>query len=112
MEWLGLDAPAYLPGRPLLGHLGGESVAARDAVLTEYRPGGKNMKVLHTPDWKYVYYHGETYGELFNLANDPDEHHNLFADPGYAGQRRALHDRLLHELVETESTWPAKGGWA
>lgn len=112
MDCLGLDVPDYLPGHSLKGHLSGAPTHVRDAVLTEYRPDGENMKVLHTQDWKYVYYHGASYGELFDLAGDPGEHRNLFADPAHAGQRRKLHDRLLAELVDTESTWPGKGRWS
>ncbi|MBI3970477.1 MAG: sulfatase-like hydrolase/transferase, partial [Chloroflexi bacterium] len=112
LECLGFDPPSYLPGHSLRGQLHGQPAYVRDAVLTEYRPHGKNMKVLHTREWKYVYYHGEPYGELFDLTNDPQERHNRFDEPPYASQRRAMHDRLLDELVGTESTWPAKGNWA
>ncbi len=112
LDCLGLDVPAYLPGHSLRGHLAGAPSFVREAVLTEYRPRGQNMKVLHTQDWKYVYYHRAPYGELFDLANDPQERRNLFADPACAGRRRALHERLLEELVNTESTWPMKGPWS
>jgi arylsulfatase A-like enzyme len=112
LDCLGEDVPAYLPGRSLRDHLHGAPVAGRDAVLTEYRPQGRNIKVLHTPDWKYVYYHAEPHGELFHLRDDPQERRNLFSEPGYAAERRTMHDRLLQELVATESAWPAKGRWA
>jgi len=111
LDCLGLEVPEYLPGHSLKGHLHGRPAFIRDAVLTEFRPDGKNMKVLHTPDWKYVYYHGAPYGELFNLREDPQERRNLFDDPACAGVRRELHDRLLAELVGTESSWPPRGAW-
>ena len=112
LDWLGIEVPEYLPGRSLDGHLRGEPRDVRDAVLTEFRPfGGPNMKVLHTEDWKYVYYHGEPWGELFCLKDDPEERRNLFGDPAHARVQAELHARLLDELVGTEASWPARGPW-
>ena len=113
LDWVGVDVPEHLPGRSLSGHLQGSPTSPRDAVLTEFRPfGGPNMKVLHAGDWKYVYYGGEPWGELFNLRDDPGERRNLFDDPAFAGQRAQLQARLLDELVATEAAWPARGPWA
>lgn len=112
LECLGLEAPEYLPGRSLKGCLEGSPGSPRDAVLTEFRPfGGPNMKVLHTDEWKYVYYQGEPYGELFNLRDDPEERKNLHGAPECADVQSTLHTRLLDELVRTEAAWPARGAW-
>jgi arylsulfatase len=112
MECLGLEIPDYLPGHSLAGHLHGNPVSVRDAVLTKFRPfTGPNMKVLHTGEWKYVYYHGQDYGEMFNLQTDPEERYNLYSHPDYQEMKQKLHARLLEELVETESRWPARGAW-
>jgi len=113
LDCLGLKVPAYLPGHSLAGYLSGEAVHVRDAVLTEFRPfGGPNMKILHTADgWKYVYYHGERYGELFNLKADPQERNNLYGKPAYAEVCRRLNLRLLDELIATEAAWPTRGAW-
>lgn len=112
LDCLGLAGPDYLPGRSLKGHLDGQPCEVRDAVLTEFRPfGGSNMKVLHTGRWKYVYYHGEPWGELFDRQQDPEERTNLFGDPAYAKVQAELHARLLEELVGTEAAWPARGQW-
>jgi arylsulfatase A-like enzyme len=120
LECLGLEVPAYLPGRSLKPYLDGSAALSevgrtrghRDAVLTEFRPfGGPNMKVLHSGEWRYVYYAGEPYGELFNLREDPEERRNLFGDPAYADVERRLQARLLEELVLTEAAWPSRGPW-
>ncbi len=112
LECLGLEVPAYLPGRSLADALRGEEGKARDCVLTEFRPfGGPNMKVLHTSEWRYVYYGGEPYGELFNLRDDPEERVNLFGRPECAEVQASLQARLLKELVKTEARWPARGPW-
>ena len=36
---------------------------------------------------------------MFDLRTDPDEQHNVVADPAYAAQRQALRDRLLELIV-------------
>jgi hypothetical protein len=43
---------------------------------------------------------------------DSQERHNRYDDPASAAERRRLHERLLDELVGTESSWPPKGWWA
>lgn len=107
LEHLDLECPDYLPGRSLDAPLQGGQARARDAVLTEFRPpGGPNMKILHTDEWKYVYYGGEECGELFNVTDDPQERTNLFNTPEHAETQRRLHGRLLDELVGTEAAWP------
>ena len=112
LDSLGLELPEYLPGRSLAGQLRGQPGDVRDAVLTEFRPfGGPNMKLLHTDRWKYVYYAGQPWGELFDLREDPLERRNLFGQPDRADVQGQLHARLLDELVATEAPWPARGPW-
>jgi hypothetical protein len=36
---------------------------------------------------------------MFDLRVDPDEQHNVVADPAYAADRLALRDRLLELIV-------------
>ena len=36
---------------------------------------------------------------MFDLRKDPDEQHNLVADPDYADIRRELRDRLMELIV-------------
>lgn len=38
--------------------------------------------MYRTDQWKLNVYHGNEYGELFDLAEDPDECNNLWEDPG------------------------------
>jgi arylsulfatase len=112
LESLELEIPTYLPGNSLAGCSSGRPSKRRDAVLTEFRPFGcPNMKVLHTERWKYTYYEGEEYGELFDLAEDPEERRNLFDDPGCRKVKTELEKRLLDELVATEAPWPPRGNW-
>ena len=40
--------------------------------------------------YKLVCYHGESYGELYDLAVDPDEFQNLWDDSAYQERKAAL----------------------
>ncbi|UFU03973.1 hypothetical protein LQF12_05070 [Ruania suaedae] len=45
----------------------------------------------------YVYVHGQDQ-QLFDLAADPHERHDLSADPGWSGQVARLHELLLDQF--------------
>ena len=50
---------------------------------------------VRTREWKLNYFPHSTTGMMFNLTDDPEETHNLFDDPGYAGRRHELMCELL-----------------
>lgn len=63
------------------------------------------MTHRNEPEWKPFY--ERAYGkrpreELFDLKKDPDEMHNVAADPDYAGIRAKLEKQLLGELKSTD----------
>jgi len=94
LEAAGMEVPAYLEGRSLRALLEGEELAPRDFVCCE-----DNYQVmLRTPQHKLVYYIGQDDGELYDLEEDPHELWNRWADPGYAGPRQELCNRLLSWL--------------
>ena len=49
---------------------------------------------------------GETWGELYDLREDPDEMDNLFDDPGHEKVRAALFERLAQRQMELVDTSP------
>jgi arylsulfatase A-like enzyme len=102
-------APFDFQGRSFAPLLRGETDRHRDAVLIEnqsrYRPW-LNLKTLRTADWKLTYYAGQSYGELYDMRNDPDEFVNRYDDPDYAAIRAELIEQLVVELVATESRTP------
>ena len=61
--------------------------------------------MIRTRDHKYNRYilHGE---ELYDLKDDPDELHNLAADPGYARAKKTLSDELDQWMSANEDPFP------
>lgn len=79
----------------------------RQESLIEYNDGGKRLgfdkparvRALVTPDWRYTIYHGQDWGELYDLRIDPEETHNLWDSSNHADIRAHLSERLNHHLI-------------
>ncbi len=65
--------------------------------------------MLRTLRWKLVYYQGGE-GELYDLAADPGELENRYADPACADVRAELTRALLDRLLAALPTGPARLG--
>ena len=94
LDYAGLP-PAGCDGlslRPLL-----EGAAwTREAVCAEFmeEPDAVRYRCAVTKRWKLTVYDGEAFGELYDLAADPEEERNLFFDPAYASVIRELQAQL------------------
>lgn len=106
LDWLGYAAHwehPELPGKSFAALLRGEEMGENRPVLIfeEYGPA----RMIRTADWKYI--HRYPYGphELYHLASDPGERHELLTDERIVSpvwdQRGEIRDRLLAEL----ETW-------
>ena len=91
----GRPVPEALSGADLLGMLHG-TTAPRKSVVGEHF----HMRMLRTRAAKLVNYAGREYGELYDLAADPHELHNLWDQPAAA----ELRARLMKELAD-RLTW-------
>ena len=85
LECAGLSVPREMHGRSLLPILKGESDANhhRDFVRCEYydaldRRDHSYATMYRDQRYKLVVYHGYEEGELYDLADDPDEFNNLW----------------------------------
>ncbi|MGD8241158.1 MAG: hypothetical protein PVH68_21570, partial [Armatimonadota bacterium] len=61
-----------------------------------------------TERYKITAYPGEPYGELFDLAADPDELANLWDSPHHEGLKRDLLCQLMERIVLTDSALPRR----
>ena len=90
-----------LPGHTLLDIARGQG--PRRVVLSEYHAAGAATGAFmtrHGP-FKHVYYEGMP-PQLFDLARDPQERHDLGADPGYAGVQRDC-EADLRRILDPEA---------
>jgi arylsulfatase len=110
--------PPAWPGRSLVPLLTGQTDAVQDSVVIENDEDymGLRLRTLVTPTHKLTTYTGhrgpEPYGELFDLADDPHELHNLWEDPAHATLRRELIEQLHYRLTETDTALPRRLGHA
>lgn len=115
LEAAGVDGLSRGQGQSLLALArDGDAQGRRDWALSEYRDScwpydpAVHTTMLRRGDWKIVVHHGEPStarkrdGELYDLAQDPDELRNLWHEDGAREQRYALESLLLDVLVATE----------
>ena len=73
---------------------------------------GLRLRTLITPTHKITTYTGpdgaEPYGELFDLAADPEEVHNLWDVEAHASLKIGLIAELHHRLAETDIAVPRR----
>ena len=76
----GVATPAVVEGKSLLGIIQGRQPAVRDWLLCGYKDC---QRMVRDERWKLIRYQagGTATTQLFDLANDPDEMHNLADDP-------------------------------
>jgi arylsulfatase A-like enzyme len=94
LDLAGLPNAEGLDARSLAPVIRGESQGVRDAVFLAYRDFQRSIRV---GDWKLIRYPEINRSQLFNLAADPAETHDLAADPASKSQVKELMARLEAE---------------
>ncbi len=106
LDRCGLTPYRGMQGRSLMPTIR-EGADHRDELLIEYNdslarlgfPTPARVRVLRTPEWRFTLYLDEEWGELYDVANDPDESRNLWDDPQHAAAKAALSLRLNHQMT-------------
>lgn len=106
LERAGLSPFNGNQGRSFLPVVHG-SKGERNETLIEYNDGGKRLgferparvRSLIAGDWRYTIYRDQSWGELYDLANDPAETHNLWDSPDHRDDRAHLSERLNQHLI-------------
>ncbi|MEZ4675504.1 MAG: DUF4976 domain-containing protein [Caldilineaceae bacterium] len=111
LELAGVAVPAAMAAESLLPALQDPAVDAwqgRDYVFAEHGKDGilqetEFMTMVRSREWKLVHFLDEPFGQLFHLADDPDEVHNLWDEPTHEAQRR--------ELLDVLREWRIRSAW-
>ncbi|MCZ6874712.1 MAG: sulfatase-like hydrolase/transferase [bacterium] len=110
----GLEPYHGMQGQSLVSLLDNPATSVHDDILIEddgqrllkgtNRP--IRLRTLLTPEWRLTYYDGFEFGELYNLIDDPLEHHNLWHTPATQTVQAALTDRLLRTIIDQQNRSP------
>lgn len=79
-DLVGIGIPGSIDGRSFRSVLNGTSAVHREGLLSAYRDV---QRAYRDERWKIIRYPQVDVTQLFDLTNDPDERHNLAADPAH-----------------------------
>lgn len=82
----GLTGPDGLEGHSLAPQLADPNAPRHAPAITTHNAGNNTVR---TTNWRYIRYRDGT-EELYHMAEDPNEWHNLAADPRYAAKKADL----------------------
>jgi uncharacterized sulfatase len=82
----------------------GQAEQARDHAIVENRhqPTAIHLRTYIDDRYKLTIYRDRSWGELFDLHEDPDELRNRFDDPDYATVRARLFEQLAQAELQRE----------
>jgi hypothetical protein len=63
-------------------------------------------RALITKDYRLTLFKGESFGELYDLGEDPQENHNRFDDSDYEIIKAELTAKLAQEMMKNMETSP------
>lgn len=105
LELAGVKSVISMHGQSFVPLLRDGQAPGRASFLAEYfvEKVGRRVptwQAIRTPRWKYIRYVSETksFDELYDLQTDPNEEHNVVAEPGAADPLAALR-RDLERLI-------------
>ena len=107
LDFAGISVTASMQGSSFLNVLNGKVAKHRDRIFYEYYweyhyPQTPTMFAVRTDQFKYIQYYGLwTQNELYDLENDPDEMHNLIADPKYRAMTKDFSTQIYDWLGST-----------
>lgn len=113
----GLTPYHGMQGRDLTPALAG-GPPVRDRLLIEHEdsqpkpglPKRPNLRTVLTERYRVTVYAGETWGEIYDLRDDPNETHNLWDEPGAATLKAELLRELADAMIDAgdRSPWPRR----
>jgi arylsulfatase A-like enzyme len=104
----GLQPFHGIQGKNLLGLLSGDDAPLHSSVLVEEenqrnlfgRNAPPRARTLITEDCRISIYDETSWGELYDLGQDPEEMKNLWDDPASAGLKSTMLEQLARKMLE------------
>lgn len=93
----GVSTPDYMASRDL-SHYWNSNCDLDDRDLLYMEAGG--IRCLRDRRWKFCHYQDRSYGELYDLKNDPWETCNLWDDPRYEQLKARFSGQLVDTLIK------------
>jgi len=97
LDYLGHDIPNGIHGRSMRGLIEGRDVAWRDHAFCQR---GEHIHMLRTDRYKFFHRPNSRLAALYDLKNDPNENHNLCADPSHTATIREMQKRLATVMAD------------
>jgi arylsulfatase A-like enzyme len=95
--------PEDVDGRDLTPVIQGHAASVRDTVFLAYRDV---QRAVRQGDWKLIRYPQVDVAQLFNLADDPHEVHDLAGEPAQAERVHSLLALLAGQQRQWDDTQP------
>ncbi|MCY9656796.1 sulfatase-like hydrolase/transferase [Paenibacillus chondroitinus] len=105
LSMAGIPVPHHMTGVDQSRVWTGKASMARDHAICEFRhePTTIHQKTYVGERYKITVYYNQTYGEIFDLQEDPGEIRNLWNDPEYAALKSELLLRYIWAELGKES---------
>lgn len=106
LDAVGLEKPGWMQGLNQLPSWTSQGVSVRDHVIVEHRhqPERFNIRSYIDQRYKLTLYKDRTWGELFDLQEDPGELCNRWDDPAYQQIKAQLCFDFLQAEMKREPT--------
>lgn len=105
LELAGVAPPELAQTESLLTALEGKDWEGREYVYAEHPADGiyegPYMTMIRSKQWKLVHFVGQSYGQLFNLEQDPEELHNLWDSLDHKEIRQSLVEEILNWRINS-----------
>jgi arylsulfatase len=110
LQLIGEKVPYGVQGLSQAPVLEGKSAGERDSIVCSYdaHDRGIHLKTLCSGRFKLNVFADESYGELFDLREDPCELHNRFFDSAFAPERARLFEMLASRMIQDEDPLPER----
>jgi uncharacterized sulfatase len=105
----GLPVPRSMAGVDQKALWTGETDSLRDHVIVEnqHQPTTMHMRTFINQRYKLTVHFNQSYGELYDLQEDPGEYTNRWDDPAWQGLKRDLLLAFMHgEMAKSPLPMP------